>query len=183
METLHGIRFLRVARVQGTLLGFDARWLGKRGLGLTLLVALVTPGGPLSQESPLPLWLRILIGLSSMLAVAATSLGHELGHALAGRMAGLAVRAIVVGPEGGATIRATSEHAHVNFRTALAGPLANAMFASVCAGLALAFVPDSFASGWLTNLGLLQLCTGVVNLLPFGPMDGAHIVAAWRALR
>jgi Zn-dependent protease len=183
METVHGIRFLPVARVQGMLFGLDARWLGKRGVGLTLLVALATPGGPLSQESPLPLWLRILIGLSSMLSVAVTSLGHELGHALAGRLAGLSVRAIVVGPDGGATIRATSDHAHINFRTALAGPMANAVFASLCAALALAFVPDSFASGWLTNLGLLQLCTGVANLLPFGPMDGANIVAAWRALR
>ena len=44
-------------------------------------------------------------------------------------------------------------------------------------------VPDSFASGWLTQVGALQLLTAVANLLPFGPMDGANILAAWRSLR
>jgi Zn-dependent protease len=119
-----------------------------------------------------------------VLAVALTSLGHELGHAVAGRLAGLRVRAIVLAPEGGVTIRASSDHPRVNFRTALAGPMANAVFASGFAMLAL-LVPtqDSFLAGFLTNLGLLQLATGVVNLLPLGPMDGSHILAAWRACR
>jgi Zn-dependent protease len=183
METLHGIRFVPVARIQGTLLGLDARWLGGRGLSLVLVLALVTPAGPLSWDSEVPLWLRVLIGLSSVLAVAITSLGHELGHALAGHMAGLRVRAIVLAPEGGVTIRNASEHAHVNFRTALAGPMANAVFATACAALALLAVPDSFPSGWLTQVGLLQLLTAVANLLPFGPMDGANILSAWRSLR
>jgi Zn-dependent protease len=181
MQTVHGIRFMPVARIRGTLLGLDARWLGKRGLVLTLVLALATPGGPLSSDSPV--WLRLLIGLSSVLAVAITSLGHELGHALAGMMAGLNVRAIVLAPEGGVTIRSTSEHAHVNFRTALAGPMANAVFGTAFAALALVVVPDSFASGWLTQVGLLQLLAAVANLLPFGPMDGANIVSAWRSLR
>lgn len=181
MQTLHGIRFVPVIRVQGTLLGLDARWLGTRGLVLMLALTLATPGGPLSSDYPV--WLRLLIGLSSVVAVAVTSLGHELGHALAGRMSGLKVRAIVLAPEGGVTIRSTSEHAHVNFRTALAGPMANAIFATACAALALVAVPDSFASGWLTQVGLLQLFTAIANLLPVGPMDGANIVSAWRSLR
>src|SRR5207237_7818779 len=123
------------------------RWVGTRGLGLMLALTLATPAGPLSIDSAVPLWLRLLVGLSSVLMVVATSLGHELGHALAGRMAGLAVRAIVLAPEGGVTIRSTSEHAHVNFRTALAGPLANAVFATLCAAAAPVVVPHSFASG------------------------------------
>jgi Zn-dependent protease len=179
METLHGIRFLPVARIQGTLLGLDARWIGARGLGLTLALALATPAGPLSQDSSVPLWIRVAVGLSSVLAVALTSLGHEF----AGKLAGLKVRAIVLAPEGGVTIRATSAHPHVNFRTALAGPMANAVFATACAALALFAVPDSFASGWLTQVGVLQLLTALANLLPFGPMDGTNIQAAWRGLR
>jgi Zn-dependent protease len=183
MHTLHGIRFMPVARVDGILLGLDARWLGARGLGLMLLLTLVTPNGPLSQDSTLPAWLRIVVGLSSVAAVTLTSLGHELGHALAGRLAGLRVRAIVLAPEGGVTIRASSEHPHVNFRTALAGPMANALLATAFAALAFQITPDSLMAAFLTNVGLLQLATALVNLVPFGPMDGSHIVAAWRACR
>jgi Zn-dependent protease len=183
METLHGVRFLPVARIQGTLLGLDVRWIGARGLGLTLLLALATPAGPLSQDSTVPLWVRVAVGLSSVLAVVLTSLGHELGHALAGKMAGLSVRAIVLAPEGGVTIRTTSEQPHVNFRTALAGPMANALFGTAFVALALLIAPGSFASGWLTQVGALQLVTALANLLPVGHMDGTNILAAWRGLR
>jgi Zn-dependent protease len=182
MHTLHGIRFMPVVRIDGILLGLDARWLGVRGFGIVLLLTLATPGGPLSQDSSLPTWARVLIGLSSVLAVALTSLGHELGHALAGRLAGLRVRAIVLAPEGGVTIRASSDHPQVNFRTALAGPMANALFASGFAVLAF-FAQDSYLAAFLTNVGLLQLATALANLLPLGPMDGSHILAAWRACR
>jgi Zn-dependent protease len=183
MHTLHGIRFLPVARIDGTLLGLDARWLGVRGVMLMVVFALVTPSGALGEAGPVPLWLKLGLGLSSMVAVALTSLGHELGHALAGRLAGLKVRAIVLRPEGGVTIRSTSDQPQVNFRTALAGPLANALFASLCALLAIWAVPDSFAAGYLNQVGMLQLFTAVANLLPLGPMDGSHILAAWRACR
>jgi Zn-dependent protease len=181
MHTLHGIRFLPIARVNGTLLGLDARWLSPRGLGLVLVLALVTPAGPLSQDGSIPLWIRVIVGLSSVVAVALTSLGHELGQAVAGRMAGLPVRAIVLAPEGGVTIRETSDQPHVNFRTALAGPLANAVFATFCAIVAFNCAPDGFVAGFFTQVAALQLLTAVANLLPFGPMDGSRIVAAWRA--
>jgi len=183
MQTVRGIRFLPVARVSGTLLGLDARWLGTRGLMLSLLLVLFTPGGPLNHDTDLPVWVKIGVGLSSVLAVALTSLSHELGHAIAGRLAGLPVRAIVLAPEGAVTIRDTSDRPHVNFRTALAGPLSNALLGTACALLALAVVPDSFAATFLTQVGGLQLLTGVVNLLPVGPMDGSNILAAWRACR
>jgi Zn-dependent protease len=172
-----------VARIQGTLLGLDARWIGARGLGLMLVLALATPAGPLSQDPSIPMWVRIAVGLSSVLAVALTSLGHELGHALAGKMAGLSVRAIVLAPAGGVTIRATSEHPHVNVRTALAGPMANALFGTAFVALALLISPGSFASCWLTQVGALQPVTALANLLPVGHMDGSNILAAWRGLR
>ena len=183
MKTLHGIRFLPVARVSGTLLGLDARWLGTRGLMLSFLLVLFTPGGPLNHDSDTPVWAKIAIGLSSLLAVALTSFGHELGHALAGRLAGLPVRAIVLAPEGAVTIRETSDEPRVNFRTALAGPLANALLGTACAMMASMLVPNTFGSTFVSQVGGLQLLVGVVNLLPFGPMDGTNILAAWRACR
>ncbi len=183
MQTIHGIRFLPVARVSGTQLGLDAHWLGTRGLMLSFLLVLFTPGGPLNHDSDLPVLVKIGVGLSSLLAVALTSIGHEFGHALAGRLAGLPVRAIVLAPEGAVTIRETSDQPHVNFRTALAGPLANALLGTTCALIASTFPPDTFLATFFSQFGALQLVTGVANLLPIGPMDGRNILAAWRACR
>lgn len=180
MHTLHGIRFVPLARVDGTLLGLDARWLGWRGLTLALLLALANPSGPLSRDPDVPVWARLAFGLCSIVAVAFTSFGHEVGHAVAGRLAGLNVRAIVVAPQGGVTIRGSSEHPHVNFRTALAGPLANAVLGTLCLGVA-SLSTDHVLGLLLIELAAIQLLTAVVNLVPLGRTDGAHIVRAWRA--
>ncbi len=183
MQSIHGIRFLPVARVSGTLFGLDARWLGSRGLLLTLLLVMFTPGGPLNHESDVPLLVKFGIGLSSLVAVAFTSITHELGHALAGRLAGLPVLAIVLAPEGAVTIRESSEQPRVNFRTALAGPLVNALLGTACVALAVLVVPDTFTATFLSQVAGLQLLTGMANLLPVGPMDGSKILTAWRACR
>lgn len=183
MQTAQGIRYFPVVHVSGTALGIDVRWLGSRGLLLTLLLVLFTPGGPLNGDSTLPVMARLAVGLSSLLAVVLTSLVHEFGHALAGRLAGLPVRAIVLAPEGAATIRDESDRPHVNFRTALAGPLVNALLGTTCFVVAGFFVRDTFAATFFGQLGALQLLTGLANLLPIGPMDGTKILAAWRACR
>lgn len=183
MQTLHGIRFVPVARVSGTLFGLDARWLGTRGLVLSLLVVLFTSGGPLSPASELSIWGKTAVGVSSFLAVVLTSFFHELGHAVAGRLAGLPVFAIVLAPEGAVTIREASESPHVNFRTAMAGPLTNAFLGTACAALAQLVTPDSIAFSFFTTAAGVQLLTGMVNLLPLGPMDGTKLVAAWRGCR
>jgi Zn-dependent protease len=173
---------MRVACIRGTVLGFDARWLSRHGLLLSLLLVLASQAAPLSQAGPLPWWARVGIGLSSVLAVLLTSLSHELGHAIAGHLAGLPVRAIVLGPGGGVTIRARSEHPHVNLLTAMAGPLANLLLAALCGWATTSVVADTLVAGFLAQVGLLQLVTSATNLLPIGPFDGARILAAWRAL-
>jgi Zn-dependent protease len=183
MRTLHGIRFLQVARFDGMLLGLDARWLGVRGFGLIALLMLATPAGPLSQDAGVPMWLRLCIGLSTVAAVVLTSLGHELGHVLAGRLAGLRVRAVVLAPEGGLTIRAGSDRPGVNFCTAMAGPLANAVLGTLCLWLTVAAGLDSPLRSFLIEFAALHFVTAMVNLLPCGPLDGRRIFAAWRALQ
>ena len=182
MQTLQGVRFFPILRVHGTLLGLDARWLGVRGLGMLALLTLLSPaqadastGG---AEPPLG---QLMLGLSMLAGIVFTSLGHELGHAVAGRLAGLQVRAVVLAPEGGVTIRSSSDRPHVNLRTALAGPLANGLLASSFALLGVCVAPGSFAAMYLAQMGMLQLFTGLANLLPLGPMDGSKIVQAWRA--
>ena len=184
MQTLHGIRFLPIAHVRGTLLGLDARWLGRRGFLVVLLMTLVSLGGPenlTGGHSAGVQWAHVLVALSTFGAIVLTSLGHELGHAFAGRVAGLQVRAVVLGPEGGMTIRSASDRPHVNLRTALAGPLANAVFGCLFAALALWAGPERLAAGCLSQIAAVQLLTGIVNLLPFGALDGSKIVESWRA--
>src|SRR5437879_2146342 len=181
MQTLHGIRFLPIARIDGTLLGLDSRWVGGPGVGLMVLLTLATLAGQLSQDAGSPLWVRLSIAFSMVPAVVLTSLAHELGHVVASRLAGLSVRAVVLAPQGGVTIRGGSDNPAVNFRTALAGPLANAVFGTLCVWFAVG-VPEGTLATFLIELAALQLLTVAANLVPCGPMDGQRMLAAWRAL-
>jgi len=181
MQTLHGIRFLPIARIDGTLLGLDSRWLGARGLGLMALLTLATLAGQLGPDTASPLWVRLCTALSMIPAVVLTSLGHELGHVVASRLAGLSVRAVVLAPQGGVTIRAGSDEPAVNFLTALAGPVANAVFGLICMCVVIG-VPEGPMNNFFIELAALQLLTAAANLVPCGRMDGQRMLAAWRAL-
>jgi Zn-dependent protease len=114
--------------------------------------------------------------------VVLTSLAHELGHVLASRLAGLSVRAVVLAPQGGVTIRSGSDEPAVNFLTALAGPVANALLGMTCVWLAVAVQPEGPMANFILELAALQLLTAAVNLVPLGRLDGTRIVAAWRSL-
>jgi len=181
MQTVHGIRFLPVARIGGMQLGLDARWLSVRGLGLMLLLTLATMAGQLGQDLGSPVWLRLCTASLIVPAIVLTSLGHELGHVVASRLAGLSVRAVVLGPQGGMTIRASSAEPAVDFLTALAGPLANAAQGSVCIWLALVLQLEGPLFTFVVELAALQLLTAAANLIPVGPMDGRRMLQAWRA--
>jgi Zn-dependent protease len=183
MQTLSGVRFLSLGQVGETMLGLEAAWLSYRTLLLIAALIIVTPSGFLSTEPTLAAAERLCFSLLVVGAVALTSVGHELGHAVAGRLTGLRVRAIVIFPHGGVTIRAASQHAHVNFLMALAGPLANALLGSVCLALVARGLIDGLASRWFVLFAVLQLLTAIVNLVPVGRLDGAAVLAAWREVR
>src|SRR5260370_24635592 len=178
MQTVHGIRFLSVARVAGMQLGLDARWLDVRGLGLLVLLMLATM---VSQNVATPLWVRLSAAAFIVPAILLTSLGHELGHVLASRLAGLSVRAVVLAPQGGVTIRAGSSAPVVNFLTALAGPVANAVLGVSCIWLVLVLLLEGPLDTFVIELAALQLLTAAANLVPFGAMDGHRMLQAWRA--
>src|SRR5713226_6896896 len=164
MQTLHGIRFLAVARIDGMQLGLDARWLDVRGLGLLVLLMLATMVGQLGQDAAPPLWVRLCSAVLIVPAIVLTSLGHELGHVLASRLAGLSVRAVVLAPQGGVTIRAGSEAPAVNFFTALAGPVANAVLGLMCIGLVLVLPLEGPLTTFVFELAALQMLTADANL-------------------
>jgi len=179
MQTLHGIRFLSVVRVDGMQLGLDARWLDARGLGLLVLLMLATMTGQPGQD--VQLLMRLSSAVLILPALVLTSLGHELGHVLASRLAGLSVRAVVLAPQGGVTIRAGSDAPIVNFLSALAGPAANAVLGVMCVGLAVVLQPAGPLATFLVELAALQLLTAAANLVPIGAMDGHRMLQAWRS--
>jgi len=180
MHTIHGIRFLPVGRIDGVQLGLDARFLSWRGLSVLALLTLATLAGQLGHESGSAVWLGLAQAGLIVPAIALTSLGHELGHVLASRLAGLTVRAVVLTPQGGVTIRARSNEPAVNFLTALAGPLANALLGTISVWLALTCELEGPLLTFMVELTALNLLTAAANLLPVGAMDGQRMLTAWQ---
>lgn len=125
----------------------------------------------------------VVYGLAFLLAVFASVVAHEFGHALTARSFGISTRQILLLPIGGV---AQIDGAHMppreEFMVALAGPvvsfLLSGLFFAVSA-LAGDVTPHSFlgALAW-ANLGL-----GVFNLLPAFPMDGGRVFRALLSAR
>lgn len=118
-----------------------------------------------------------------VLAVFASVVAHELGHALTARSFGLATRQILLLPIGGV---AQIEGAHMPPReetlVALAGPAVSFLLAGLFFALATLtgdLAPDNILGllAW-ANAGL-----GLFNLLPAFPMDGGRVFRALLSAR
>ena len=122
--------------------------------------------------------LAALLGVAFMLAVFASVVTHELGHALTARHFGFETRQILLLPIGGvAQIEARQMRPRVELLVALAGPIVSFLLAGslfTFAAISGDFSPDSFIGSlaW-TNLGL-----AVFNMLPAFPMDGGRVLRA-----
>jgi Zn-dependent protease/CBS domain-containing protein len=124
---------------------------------------------------------------------------HELGHALASRHAGIPAKAIILLPIGGVTLldetRQPLESGMQTWkrdvRIALAGPLANLVFAFVAAGILMALAPEIrlWHKPYVTSLNLprslvwTSIWLALFNLLPAYPMDGGRVLRALFARR
>ncbi|HUY10698.1 MAG TPA: site-2 protease family protein [Candidatus Dormibacteraeota bacterium] len=123
----------------------------------------------------LTLWLYgLAFGWRFGIILALVLLGHELGHVLAFKSYGLAVRAPIFLPFMGAlTAGAMPQSLEEDAYIALAGPLAGLMLAALCYSMALA-TGDPF---WLlaTNISVVL---NLFNLIPVVPLDGGRIIHA-----
>lgn len=128
--------------------------------------------------------LAVLMGVGFLLAVFASVLLHELGHALTARRHGVATRSIILSPIGGiAQLEGMPRRPRAELEVALAGPAVNFVLAAVLwlvvpvfAGAPL--LADLLGSVMLANLGL-----GLFNLVPAFPMDGGRALRAILAER
>jgi Zn-dependent protease len=105
---------------------------------------------------------------------AAAVLLHEVGHAVVARGCGLRVSAIELHLLGGRTEMWGTTSEQNLAAVALAGPVASAVLAGTLLGLG-ALLPGS-AGDVLWLAGWVNLGWAAVNLLPFYPLDGGHVV-------
>jgi Zn-dependent protease len=133
----------------------------------------------------------VLAGLGFVLALFASVLLHELGHALAARRFGIPTRDITLLPIGGvARLERMPEKPFEELYVALAGPLVNVLIAAVlfviwlAAGGTLPLAQLSFSEGsFIERLMVANGTLALFNLIPAFPMDGGRVVRALLASR
>jgi Zn-dependent protease/CBS domain-containing protein len=119
---------------------------------------------------------------------------HELGHAVAGRQAGIPIKAVVLLPIGGITLLDETQQAiesgaqtwKRDIRIALAGPAANLLVALIAAAVLLEVAPQVqlwahpyvYSGNLPRSLVWANIWLAAFNLLPAYPMDGGRVLRA-----
>ena len=160
-------------------------------LGWVIILALVAvvAVGQLTQVDPeieeLVAW---VMGGIVALGFFASSVSHDLAHAIVARRRGVEVRSIAISFFGGATpFDPSSPDPGDDAAIAASGPIASLAIGAVLFGLwlGLSGLTGSLftaVAGVLAVLVFLNLVLGVINLVPAYPLDGGRIVRdiAWR---
>ncbi len=120
-----------------------------------------------------------LAGVMLMVAVFASVVIHEIGHALVARSYGMPIVDISLYPFGGmARLARPPRTTTQEIVVALAGPITSLVLAGLCAATAM-----MARSGLFATLARLNLVLGVFNLVPALPMDGGRVFRALLARR
>lgn len=128
-------------------------------------------------------WASAILGVVFVLAVFASVLLHEFGHALVARRYGIETRRIVLLPIGGvAQLEGDPESPKAEIAIAAAGPLVNFALAGLLAVIAVA-IPALRDHGLLMAIVVANVSLGLFNLVPAFPLDGGRVLRALLALR
>ncbi len=171
-------RQLRVARVAGIPVQIDYRWFVVFALSTWLIAENFRQGfWDVSPLDPSTAW---IVGLITTLGLFLSIFGHELSHALIGRMEGIEIEEIVLHPFGGlARLKSEPDSPRAEFRIAVAGPAASFIFALVAfGGMTLAAGRYQIAWAIFLIIGAGNLMLAVFNLLPGYPLDGGRVLRA-----
>lgn len=119
-----------------------------------------------------------VVAFISALLLFVCVLAHELAHALVAQTSGLTVRKITLFIFGGiAHIEEEVKRPGVEFRVAIAGPIASLLLAVVAFLLALPLQGSgASAEAVLDYLAVSNLVLGAFNLLPGFPLDGGRVL-------
>ena len=126
-----------------------------------------------------------------ILAIFATIILHELGHALTARRFGIRTRDITVLPIGGlARLERMPDVPRQELWVALAGPAVNIVIGATCyallvaaTGTAPSLTLDPSGAGFLGRFTAVNLALAIFNMVPAFPMDGGRALRALLAER
>jgi Zn-dependent protease len=178
-------RQIMVARVYGIPVRIDYRWFAVFALCVAVIAANV-------RKHPMQLFVFHIpatgelmawtLGIITTLGLFLSVFGHELSHALMGRIEGIEIEEIVLHPFGGlARLRTQPQNPGSEFRIAVAGPAASFVFSLIAfAGMWFAgMVGFNFGIAFFFFLGAGNLLLAVFNLFPGYPLDGGRVLRAF----
>jgi Zn-dependent protease/CBS domain-containing protein len=174
---------ISVARVYGIPVRIDYRWFVVFSISVWLVAANLQHGiRGLPPVDALTAW---LLGVVTTLALFLSVFGHELSHALVGRMEGIETEEIVLHPFGGlARLRNEPDTPRAEFRIAVAGPAASFIFAVMAFGAYQIALLGGYrtAATILFFIGSGNILLALFNLFPGYPLDGGRVLRAllWR---
>src|SRR5918997_416807 len=176
-------RQVRVARVFGIPVRIDYRWFAVFALSTWLIAENFRRG--LWELPPFDASTSWVIGVVTTLLLFLSIFGHELSHALVGRMEGIEIEEIVLHPFGGlARLKREPDTPGAEFRIAVAGPAASFLFAVLAFGAYQIALRGGYrtAAAILFFIGAGNLLLAVFNLFPGYPLDGGRVLRAllWR---
>jgi Zn-dependent protease len=175
-------RQIQVARVAGIPVRIDYRWFVIFALSAWVIAASFEQGSLLTQTvklTPGPAWLA---GVATTIGLFLSIFGHELSHALAGRVEGIESEEIVLHPFGGFTrLSREPDSPRAEFRIAVAGPSSSFLLALVFFVLFYAARTMGLAAvaAGLSIIAYWNLFIAVSNLLPGYPLDGGRVLRAF----
>lgn len=176
-------RQIPVARVYGIPVRIDYRWFVVVGISVWLVSRTLQQGvRGLPPVDPLAAW---VLGVITTLGLFLSVFGHELSHALVGRMEGIEIEEIVLHPFGGlARLKREPDTPGAEFRIAIAGPAASFLFAVLSFGAYQVALVGNYrtAAAILFFIGAGNILLAIFNLFPGYPLDGGRVLRAilWR---
>ncbi|HEY0078410.1 MAG TPA: site-2 protease family protein [Pyrinomonadaceae bacterium] len=175
-------RQIQVARVAGIPVRIDYRWFLVFALSAWVIATSFERGTSTVRGVHLDAGAAWLAGVITTMFLFVSILGHELSHALVGRIEGIESKEIILHPFGGLTRLAHEpDNARAEFRIAIAGPASSFIIAILAfVGMSLAtLVHYRAVAAAFFIIGFWNLLLAVSNLLPGYPLDGGRVLRAF----
>ncbi|HYE16204.1 MAG TPA: site-2 protease family protein, partial [Pyrinomonadaceae bacterium] len=175
-------RQIQVARVSGIPVRIDYRWFLVFALSAWVVATGFEQGSVMTQLVRLDAGAAWAAGVLTTVGLFLSIFGHELSHALAGRVEGIASEEIVLHPFGGLTrLSREPDNPRAEFRIAIAGPSSSFLFAVVSFALMYGARLAGYraAAAGFSIVAYWNLFIAVSNLLPGYPLDGGRVLRAF----